>query len=43
MTTGEQKVLRLGVAAGVLMGLAVGGIIALFIVMSPHIFAALVR
>ena len=33
MTTGEQKMLGRGVAAGTLMGLAIGGIIALFIVM----------
>jgi hypothetical protein len=31
MTTGEQKVLWRGVAGGTLMGLAIGGIIAMFI------------
>jgi hypothetical protein len=34
MTTGEQKALWRGVAAGTIMGLAIGGIIALFIAMS---------
>ena len=34
MTTGEQKVLVRGVAAGTSMGLAIGLILALFIVMS---------
>jgi len=43
MTTGEQKILRRGVAAGTLLGLAIGGIIALFIAMKPALLAALVR
>lgn len=43
MTTGEQKVLGRGVAAGLLTGLAIGGIIALFVVMRPELFAVLVR
>jgi hypothetical protein len=43
MTNGEQKVLMRGVAAGTIMGLAIGLIIALFIVMKPELFAALVR
>ena len=43
MTTGEQKVLKRGVAAGMLLGLAIGGIIALFIAMRPESLAALVR
>lgn len=43
MTTGEQKLLRRGIAAGTLMGLAIGGIIALFIAMKPEFLAALVR
>ncbi len=33
MTTGEQKLLWRGVAGGTLIGLAIGGIIALFIAM----------
>jgi hypothetical protein len=43
MTTGEQKMLGRGVAAGTLMGLAIGGIIALFIALNPAFFASLVR
>ena len=43
MTTGEQKVLGRGVAAGLITGLVIGGIIALFIAMRPELFAALVR
>ena len=43
MTTGEQKVLWRGVAAGTIMGLAIGGMIALFIAMKPEFFAALLR
>jgi hypothetical protein len=41
MTNSEQKVLRRSVAAGTLMGLAIGGIIALFIATKPELFAAL--
>jgi tetrahydromethanopterin S-methyltransferase subunit F len=41
MTHGEQKVLTRGVAAGTLMGIAIGLIIALFVVMKPHLFAGL--
>ena len=33
MTPGEQKFLYRGVAAGMLIGLAIGGIVALFIAM----------
>ena len=43
MTTGEQKVLWRGVAAGMLMGLGIGGMIALVIAMRPELFAALIR
>jgi tetrahydromethanopterin S-methyltransferase subunit F len=42
MTNGEQKMLRRGVAAGSLMGLAIGGIIALVIAMKPELFAGLI-
>ena len=41
MTQAEQKMLNRGVAAGTLVGLAIGGIIALFIAMKPEFFAAL--
>jgi len=41
MTNAEQKMLKRGVAAGTLMGLALGGIIALFIALRPDFFAAL--
>ena len=43
MTTGEEKVLRRGVAAGTLLGLAIGGMIALLIAMKAEFFAALIR
>lgn len=43
MTTGEEKVLKRGVAAGTLVGMAIGGIIALFIAMRPEFFAELIR
>jgi tetrahydromethanopterin S-methyltransferase subunit F len=40
MTNGEQKALMRGVAAGTLMGIAIGLMIALVIVMKPELFAA---
>jgi hypothetical protein len=43
MTPSEQKILWRGVAAGALIGLAIGGIIALFIAMKPELFAALIQ
>ena len=43
MTAGEQKVLVRGVAAGTIMGVAMGLILAMFIVMKPDFFAALIR
>jgi hypothetical protein len=43
MTNGEQKVLRRGVAAGTIVDLALGLIIALFIAMKPELFAGLIR
>ena len=43
MTSGEQKVLRRGVAAGTLIGLAIGGMIALVIAMKPELFAGLIQ
>lgn len=42
MTTGEQKMLWRGVAAGTLIGLAVGGMIALFIAIRPELLSALI-
>jgi tetrahydromethanopterin S-methyltransferase subunit F len=43
MTNGEQKMLWRGVAAGTLIGLAIGGIIALFIAVKPELFAGLIQ
>jgi tetrahydromethanopterin S-methyltransferase subunit F len=43
MTNGEQKVLWRGVAAGTIVGLALGVMIALFIAMKPELFAGLIR
>jgi hypothetical protein len=43
MTDGEQKMLWRGVAAGTLLGLAIGGIIALVIAMKPELFAGLIQ
>ena len=43
MTDGEQKVLWRGVAAGTLLGLAIGGLIALVIAARPELFAGLIQ
>ena len=43
MTNGEQKMLRRGVAAGTLIGLVIGGMIALVIAMKPELFAGLIQ
>jgi hypothetical protein len=43
MTDGEQKVLWRGVAAGTMVGLALGLLIALFVAMKPEFFAGLIR
>jgi tetrahydromethanopterin S-methyltransferase subunit F len=43
MINGEQKVLWRGVAAGTIVGLALGVMIALFIAMKPELFAGLIR
>jgi tetrahydromethanopterin S-methyltransferase subunit F len=43
MTDGEQRVLWRGVAAGTIMGLAIGGMIALFIAIRPELFARLIH
>jgi hypothetical protein len=43
MTSGEQKMLWRGVAAGTIIGLAIGGMIALVIAMKPELFAALMQ
>ncbi len=42
MTNGEHKLLMRGVTAGTLMGMAIGGMIALLIAMKPEFFAALI-
>ena len=43
MTNAEQRMLFRGVAAGTLMGIAIGLIIALSIMAKPDLFAAMVR
>jgi len=43
MTNGEQKMLVRGVAAGTIMGLAIGLILALFIAIKPEFFARLIQ
>jgi hypothetical protein len=43
MTNVEQKILWRGIAAGTLIGLGIGGIIALFIAMKPGLFAGLIQ
>jgi hypothetical protein len=43
MTNGEKKAFARGVAAGTITGLAIGGIIALFIAMKPELFAWLIQ
>jgi hypothetical protein len=41
MTNGEQKMLWRGVAAGTIIGMAIGGMLALVIAMKPELFAGL--
>lgn len=43
MTIGEQKMLTRGVAAGSILGLAVGLMLALFIAMKPALVARLIQ
>ena len=43
MTNGEQTMLVRGVAAGTIMGVAIGLILALFMAMKPAFFAGLIR
>jgi tetrahydromethanopterin S-methyltransferase subunit F len=43
VTTNEQKVLWRGVAAGTLIGLVIGGLIALVIAVRPELFSALLQ
>jgi F0F1-type ATP synthase assembly protein I len=43
MTDGEHKMLWRGVAAGTMVGLALGLLIALFIATKPEFFAGLIR
>ena len=41
MTNGEQRMLWRGVAAGTIIGMAIGGMLALIIAMKPELFAGL--
>jgi hypothetical protein len=43
VTANEQKVLWRGVAAGTLIGLVIGGLIALVIAVRPELFRALLQ
>lgn len=43
MTTGENKMLWRGVTAGTLIGLVIGGMLALCIAMKPEFFARLLQ
>lgn len=43
MTKAEQKILNRGLAAGTLLGLGIGAIIALLIAIRPELFTAIVR
>ena len=43
MTNREQKVLWRGVAAGTIMGLTLGLMVALVIAIKPELFAGLIR
>ena len=43
MTQREQKMLRRGVAAGTLIGLAIGGPVAIVIVVKPELLGVLVQ
>jgi len=43
MTKGEEKMLFRGVAAGTLIGLVIGGMIALIIAAKPELFAGLIQ
>jgi hypothetical protein len=43
MTNGEKKMLVRGLAAGTLIGLVIGGMIALVIAIKPELFAGLVQ
>ena len=43
MTKSERKILYRGLAAGTLLGMGIGGIIALLILMRPDFFAAIFR
>ena len=43
MTNSEKRVLVRGVAAGTIMGVAIGLMLALFIAMKPQLFAGLIQ
>jgi hypothetical protein len=42
MTNREQNMLARGIAAGTLVGLAIGGLVALWIAMKPEFFTGLI-
>lgn len=43
MTDGERRAMWRGVAAGALMGVAIGLLLALFVLMRPELFGAVLR
>jgi hypothetical protein len=43
MTNGERKMLARGIAAGTVLGLVIGGMIALVIAMKPELVAGLIQ
>jgi tetrahydromethanopterin S-methyltransferase subunit F len=43
MTNGDHRVLVRGVAAGTIMGVAIGLLLALFMAMKPEFFARLIQ
>ncbi len=43
MTKGEQKVLWRGIAAGTILGLALGAVLALFTAVKPGLLAGLIH
>ena len=43
MTVGEQRLVTRGVIAGIIIGLAIGGIIAMFIVTKPQLFGPFIH
>lgn len=43
MTENEQKYLKRGLIGGAIMGLALGGIVLLFIALNPDVFSPLIQ